>query len=91
MKNLIIISVVVIVVWQGVKYNDQILGKKEPWATSNAETDSGASNFNLKCDGRMHCSQMTSYEEAVFFLRNCPGVKMDGDGDGIPCERQFGR
>ncbi|ENX34440.1 hypothetical protein F889_01722 [Acinetobacter colistiniresistens] len=43
------------------------------------------------CDGREHCSQMGSYEEAVFFLRNCPNTKMDGDGDGIPCERQFRR
>ena len=44
-----------------------------------------------RCDGRQHCSQMGSYEEAKFFLRNCPNTKMDGDGDGIPCERQFGR
>lgn len=41
------------------------------------------------CDGRTHCSQMTSCEEAKFFLRNCPGTKMDGDNDGIPCERQL--
>lgn len=43
------------------------------------------------CDGRQHCSQMRSYEEASFFLRNCPNTKMDGDGDGIPCEQQFRR
>ena len=42
-----------------------------------------------KCDGRIHCSQMTSCEEATYFLRNCPGVKMDGNNDGIPCERQW--
>ena len=41
------------------------------------------------CDGRIHCSQMTSCGEAEFFLRNCPGVKMDGDRDGIPCEEQW--
>lgn len=44
-----------------------------------------------RCDGRVHCSQMTSCEEATFFLRNCPGTKMDGDGNGIPCERQWCR
>ena len=43
----------------------------------------------FRCDGRTHCSQMKSCEEAKFFLRNCPGTKMDGDGDGIPCERQL--
>jgi hypothetical protein len=46
---------------------------------------------NFTCDGRQHCSQMNSYEEAVFFINNCPDTKMDGDNDGIPCERQFGR
>jgi cold shock CspA family protein len=40
------------------------------------------------CSGKTHCSQMTSCEEATFYLQNCPGTSMDGDGDGIPCERQ---
>lgn len=44
---------------------------------------------NFKCDGRTHCSQMTSCEEATFFLRNCPDVKMDGNNDGVPCEKQW--
>jgi cold shock CspA family protein len=43
----------------------------------------------FRCDGRQYCSQMTSCDEARFFLRHCPDVKMDGDGDGIPCEDQF--
>ena len=43
----------------------------------------------FRCDGRQHCSQMSSCAEAKFFLRNCPGVKMDGDGDGVPCEQQW--
>ncbi|MFN5046908.1 excalibur calcium-binding domain-containing protein [Roseateles sp.] len=41
-----------------------------------------------RCDGRRHCSQMSSCAEAKFFLANCPGVEMDGDRDGIPCEQQ---
>jgi endonuclease YncB( thermonuclease family) len=44
-----------------------------------------------RCDGRTHCSQMHSCEEAKFFLANCPDVKMDGDHDGIPCEEQWCR
>jgi len=46
-------------------------------------------NPSFRCDGRTHCSQMTSCDEATFFLRNCPGPEMDGDDDGIPCERQW--
>lgn len=42
---------------------------------------------NFTCDGRQHCSQMTSRAEAVFFINNCPNTKMDGDRDGDPCER----
>jgi cold shock CspA family protein len=40
------------------------------------------------CDGRQHCSQMRSCEEATWFIRNCPNTKMDGEGDGVPCEQQ---
>ncbi len=43
----------------------------------------------FQCDGRLHCSQMTSCSEAKLFLKNCPGVKMDGNGDGVPCEQQW--
>ena len=44
-----------------------------------------------ECDGRQYCSQMTSCEEAKYFLDNCtdPKPKMDGDKDGIPCEKQW--
>jgi cold shock CspA family protein len=43
----------------------------------------------FSCDGRVHCSQMTSCAEAKFFLKNCPGTKMDGNHDGVPCEEQW--
>lgn len=43
----------------------------------------------FSCDGRQHCSQMTSKDEARFFLNNCPNTKMDGDHDGDPCEMEF--
>jgi cold shock CspA family protein len=44
---------------------------------------------NFRCDGRTHCSQMTSCSEAKYFLSNCSGTQMDGNNDGIPCERQW--
>jgi disulfide bond formation protein DsbB len=47
------------------------------------------SSNQFSCQGKTHCSQMQSFEEAKFYLANCPGVEMDGDGDGVPCERQF--
>ena len=44
---------------------------------------------NYSCTGKVYCSEMTSCAEARFYQRNCPGTKMDGDGDGIPCESQW--
>jgi endonuclease YncB( thermonuclease family) len=58
-----------------------------PGSSSGDESTSNKAQY--RCDGRTHCSHMTSCEEANFFLKNCPGVKMDGDGDGVPCERQW--
>jgi len=29
---------------------------------------------------------MRSCEEATWFLKNCPGVEMDGDHDGVSCQ-----
>ena len=60
--------------------------------TPTAATPVKTSNA-FKCDGRQYCSQMTSCEEAMFFLDNCPGAKMDnhGRGNGIPCEKQWCR
>lgn len=61
-----------------------------PTTSSAAAVTPVASPTNsFKCDGRTHCSQMTSCTEAEYFLKHCPGVKMDGDGDGIPCEQQL--
>lgn len=59
----------------------------ESQVKSNSETDTP--NTRFKCDGRTRCSEMTSCEEATFFINNCPGVQMDGNNDGVPCEKQW--
>lgn len=57
--------------------------------TAVAQPTERESPTDFRCDGRTHCSQMTSCAEATFFLRNCPGVQMDGNHDGVPCEQQW--
>lgn len=52
-----------------------------------AATSTPAQAFT--CDGRTHCSQMTSCAEATYFLQHCPNTQMDGNGDGEPCEQQW--
>jgi hypothetical protein len=66
-------------------YNSADTSKK----LSITENKPSENNSQYKCDGRTHCSNMTSCAEATYFLQNCPGVEMDGNQDGVPCERQW--
>ncbi|MFT4178761.1 MAG: excalibur calcium-binding domain-containing protein [Thermomonas sp.] len=59
------------------------------WIKPREEQRAVAASSSYQCDGRTHCSQMRSCDEANFFIRNCPNTQMDGDGDGIACERQW--
>jgi Excalibur calcium-binding domain len=61
--------------------------KSTPTASNSPTLPAPSSSFS--CDGRKYCSQMKSCAEAKYFLANCPGVKMDGDKDGTPCEKQW--
>lgn len=62
---------------------------KEKLDSTPVETVAIEPTEQFQCQGKVWCSEMTSYEEAKFYLHNCPNTKMDGDGDGIPCESQF--
>ncbi len=61
--------------------------KRDFEASSKRSSSPPSSSF--RCDNRKHCSQMTSCAEAKYFLSNCPGVKMDGNNSGVPCEQQW--
>jgi cold shock CspA family protein len=64
----------------------------EPQGVMSSQAQTAAPEIKqpaFQCDGRKHCSQMSSCNEAKQFLNNCPGMEMDGDGDGIPCEQQW--
>jgi len=98
MQRLILLLIVAILGWYGYgKYQSHVLGARagqsQPRVNESA-ADPGVRTeippaTAFRCDGRVYCSQMTSCAEATYFLKNCPGVKMDGDNDGIPCERQW--
>jgi hypothetical protein len=68
------------------KPSDAVKRRATPPGTA---PEAAATPSGFRCDGRTHCSQMRSCPEATYFLANCPGVKMDGDGNGIPCEQQW--
>ncbi|MBA3057319.1 MAG: cold shock domain-containing protein [Gammaproteobacteria bacterium] len=60
-----------------------------PAAPATRAESAFATPAGFQCDGRKHCSQMTSCKEAKAFLKNCPGMEMDGNHDGVPCEQQW--
>lgn len=40
----------------------------------------------FSCAGKTKCGEMTSCAEAQFYLNSCGLSRLDGDGDGTPCE-----
>lgn len=38
------------------------------------------------CGTKTKCGEMSSCEEARFYLEKCGGSRLDGDHDGVPCE-----
>lgn len=96
MNKIITMLIALVLGWYGYQkyqaYQQQIPFEAYQTPTeyvASPEPDEPVSSNQFKCDGRTHCSQMTSCEEATFFINNCPGTKMDGNHDGIPCERQW--
>ena len=97
MRNLLIALVFGVIAWQAwgayqTRLGDEaLLYEDESSVTTQLLDQETASDkrSRYQCDGRVYCSQMTSCKEAEFLLANCPGVKMDGGGDGVPCEKQW--
>jgi len=98
MKNLIVLFIFVALAWKGyehyhrnrVQAATQLETAFDADAANAPDIDvKSASRSRFACDGRTHCSQMTSCEEATYFIEHCPDVKMDGNHDGVPCEQQW--
>lgn len=53
---------------------------------SNKQTAAVQPSAGFSCSAIKSCKQMTGCAEARFQLRQCGNPRIDGDGDGIPCE-----
>ena len=58
--------------------------------SARADVGSTPANASFRCGAKTYCREMASCEEARFFLRQCGLARLDGDGDGVPCERLCG-
>jgi hypothetical protein len=43
------------------------------------------------CGTKTTCGQMSSCDEAKFYLATCGVKRLDGNGDGVPCEKLCNR
>jgi deoxyribonuclease-1 len=57
---------------------------KPPAPASDTPAAPAADGFS--CGGKRRCGEMASCEEAKFYLTQCGVTRLDGDGDGTPCQ-----
>ncbi|MCP5449740.1 MAG: thermonuclease family protein [Gammaproteobacteria bacterium] len=55
-----------------------------PATTTPATT---TANGSFSCNGKRYCREMSSCEEAKFYLNTCGVRSLDGNKDGVPCEK----
>ena len=78
MTRLIVLAIACLIGWKAYthfeeKHQSNIASTPEKaWSPAPSSRPS-VSAASFKCDGRTHCSQMTSCEEATYFLKTCPG------------------
>ena len=91
MKNLMLLAILAGLAWLGYNKYQEALASQSPssLAPDGASAPERSAAVSFECDGRTHCSHMTSCAEATYFIQHCPNTEMDGDGDGVPCERQW--
>lgn len=91
MRKILLVAIVfgAVWLWQRMHGPSPQFEAEAPGPTALLASESTAKPGPFRCDGRTYCSQMTSCAEATYFLQNCPNVKMDGNNDGVPCERQW--
>jgi predicted negative regulator of RcsB-dependent stress response len=100
MKNIIVILLLAAVGWIGWgKYKEHAkadraaerAAREAPVGLPSAANGAAGSVSFITCDGRVSCNQMTSCEEAKFFVQNCPGMSPEGNREGTTCEQQWCR
>lgn len=82
MIKFIIFIFILILVWLAFMHD-----KDQGFMPTFGDSQPAAVVPNFNCMGKRNCSEMTSCEEAKFYLRNCPDTgQLDPDRDGVPCE-----
>lgn len=51
-----------------------------------SEIEAASGRRGSQCGSKWKCGQMNSCDEAYHYLNDCGVSRLDGDGDGVPCE-----
>jgi hypothetical protein len=90
MRNVLVFAVLAALAWFGYgKYQTQDESHARTGFTPAVPSQATSQSAPFSCDGRTRCAQMTSCQEATYFIQHCPNTTMDGDHDGVPCEQQW--
>lgn len=54
------------------------------------KSEAASRSVSSSCGSKRYCKEMASCEEANLYQTQCGLSRLDGDGDGIPCERLCG-
>ena len=92
--NLVVVLLLAAVGWyawgqyQQKQRTEQVQTKRVAAPAASTTKAGGRDPLFFSCDARNTCAQMTSCEEAKFFLRNCPGMA-EASGEGPSCIKNW--
>ena len=65
-------------------------GKKNNSVKAMPSVEHANKEISSSCGSKRYCKEMASCDEAKLYLTQCGLSRLDGDGDGIPCETLCG-
>lgn len=73
--------------WEWRKLHPSVAGNPSHAAGLSVPVSSSETVAGLVCGSKKYCSEMASCEEARHYLAQCGIKTLDGNGDGVPCEK----
>lgn len=73
--------------WEWRKLHPNIIGDQPHAVSLSNATPAAATPPGIACGSKKYCSKMASCEEAMHYLTQCGIKTLDGNSDGVPCEK----
>ena len=73
--------------WEWRKQHPSTFSTQPNAAVSTVTARANTTSHDSGCGNKKHCSEMSSCEEAQHYFAQCGVKTLDGNGNGVPCER----